>query len=554
MDLSQLQGMLSFQPTPEEQQRAMTQGLLMGGLGILSANAHNPRGAGPLGALGGAMPGLIGYNRLLEDAPKHRLQNAQGLLQMHKLQKDMDNQGFLRDFVTKFGMGGTPGASGALSAESSAGGAPGPTNAAAGRIPQQAANSIPPFEMLYAMGIDPKVVTGMRETHAMRMPDMQVSGNYAYDKRNVQPGFLPALNFSREGKGALSLPDPNTGLPVISPPQGALETFGAFEDVSKKADARYQLQTRPALGPNQPPTYMSTLDALGMGGQPPQAPQPQAPRQQAPQLTPQSFPRVTPQVQAQRDAEAGQIRAREQTGGGIPIQAVIPESRAGLAAGMSPVQGAELKGRESAEAKTGQLQAESVNGYRERVPQLTSTLRRLERLEQLTADDRTFAAAGAELKTQLGSIAQAVGLKINADKTANTEEYIAHVAELLKERLASKDYGSGTGVSNLDLLTAGRPLPEVMKTPGGRKQIIEAIRLDTQKSIVDMNAAVDHFDKNLSLKGFQFPSATQPQPAYGSQPQAAPIRARNPKTGQEAELRNGQWVTIDRRAGASGRF
>jgi hypothetical protein len=547
LDLQNLQGMLSFEPTPEERQRAMTQGLLMGGLGILGANAQNPRGAGPMGALSGAIPGLLAYNEILDRAPKQRLQNAQGLLQMNRLQKDMDNQGFLRDFVTKFGMGGTPVASGALGAEQAAGGAPGPTNAAAGRIPQAAANSIPPFEMLYAMGIDPKVVTGMRETHAMRMPDMQVSGNYAYDKRNVQPGFLPALNFSREGKGALSLPDPKTGLPVISPPQGALETFGAFEDVSKKADARYQLQTRPPLGPNQPPTYMSTLDALGMGGQPPQAPQPQAPR---PQMTPQSFPRVTPQVQAQRDAEAAQIRAREQTGGGIPIQAVIPESRA---AGMSPVQAAEVKGRESAESKTGQLQAESVNGYRERVPQLTSTLRRLDRLEQLTADDKTFAAAGAELKTQLGSIAQAVGLKINADKTANTEEYIAHVAELLKERLASKDYGSGTGVSNLDLLTAGRPLPEVMKTPQGRQQIIKALRMDTQRSIGDMNSAVEHFDKNLSLKGFQFPSSTQQQPAYGGQT-AAPIRARNPKTGQEAELRNGQWVTIDRRAGASGRF
>jgi hypothetical protein len=102
-------------------------------------------------------------------------------------------------------------------------------------------------------------------------------------------------------------------------------------------------------------------------------------------------------------------------------------------------------------------------------------------------------------------------------------------------------------------LTAGRPLPEVMKTPQGRQQIIKALRMDTQRSIGDMNSAVEHFDKNLSLKGFQFPSSTQQQPAYGGQT-AAPIRARNPKTGQEAELRTGQWVTIDRRAGASGRF
>jgi hypothetical protein len=548
MDLSQLQGMLSFQPTPEEQQRAMTQGLLMGGLGILGANAQNPRGAGRMAPLAGAMPGLIGYNRMMEDAPKHRLQNVQGLLQLQKLKKDIDNQDTLRNFVSNFGMGGTPGASGALGAEMGAGGAPGPTNAAAGRIPQAAANSIPPFEMLYAMGIDPKVVTGMRETHAMRLPKMNVSNGYAYDERTVPQGFLPGLNFSREGKAALALIDPATGLPTISAPRGAPETFAGYEDITRRADARYQLQTRPPLGPNQPPTYMSTLDALGMGGQ--QTPAPQLPQ-------PPQAPRVDPlagRPPAERAAIQQVLQASREGRGlsvsvpPIPSSAVLPN-----AAGMSPVDQATVKGRDAAETKTGQLNAEAVQGFRDRVPQLTSTLRRLERLEQLTTDDRTFAAAGAELKTQLGSIAQAVGLKVNAEKTANTEEYIAHVAELLKERLASKDYGSGTGVSNLDLLTAGRPLPEVMKTPQGRQQIIKALRMDTQRSIGDMNSAVEHFDKNLSLKGFQFPSSTQQQPAYGGQT-AAPIRARNPKTGQEAELRNGQWVTIDRRAGASGRF
>jgi hypothetical protein len=542
--------LLSFQATPEEQQRAMNMGLLTGGLGILSQNAVKPRGSGALGALGGALPGMAMYQNMMDHAPRQRLQNVQGLLAVNKMQKDMAAQDMLRQFV--MGQGGMPGAQGALGDELAAGGQPGPTNAAAGRIPQATAGQVPGFGMRAAGGVPGETVKVLMEDWKLRNPEMKVDGGYAYNPRAIQPGFMPALNFSREGKGAMALPDPRTGLPVIRPPEGALETFGAFEDVSKRADAKYQLQTQPPLSPNQPPRYMSTLDALGLGGQPiPQTPAPQAPR---PQMTPQSFPRVTPQVQAQRDAEAGQIRAREQTGGGIPIQAVIPESRAGIPAGMSPVDQAVVKGREAAESETGQLQAKSVNGYRERVPQLTSTLRRLERLEQLTSDDKTFAAAGAELKTQLGSIAQAVGLKINAEKTANTEEYIAHVAELLKERLASKDYGSGTGVSNLDLLTGGRPLPEVMKTPQGRQQIIQALRLDTQRSIGDMNAAVDHFDKNLSLKGFSFPSATQQQQSYG-QTQAAPIRARNPKTGQEAELRNGQWVTIDRRSrGASGNF
>jgi hypothetical protein len=124
----------------------------------------------------------------------------------------------------------------------------------------------------------------------------------------------------------------------------------------------------------------------------------------------------------------------------------------------------------------------------------------------MTKDDATFAAAGAELKKQFGSIAQAFNLKVQVDKTASSEAYLAHIAELLKERMASKDYGSGSGVSNLDLLAGGKPLPELARTPLGRQLIIEGMKRDIQRNLGDIEAVRDYWDENKSLGRFRFPS------------------------------------------------
>lgn len=150
--------------------------------------------------------------------------------------------------------------------------------------------------------------------------------------------------------------------------------------------------------------------------------------------------------------------------------------------------------------------AKRVQDLEAKIPNLLSVSRRLDRMSELTKDDATYAAAGAELKTTLGSIVQATGLKVNEKKTANSEEYIAHVAELLKDRLASKDYGSGTGVSNLDILAAQKPLPEFAKTAAGRMQLIQALKADTERNLRDAQAARDYFDTNSGLRGFRFPS------------------------------------------------
>lgn len=59
-------------------------------------------------------------------------------------------------------------------------------------------------------------------------PDMQVSNGYAYDKNRIGAGYLPQLNMSQDGKASMVQIGPD-GLPVVSAPRGAVETFGAYQ-------------------------------------------------------------------------------------------------------------------------------------------------------------------------------------------------------------------------------------------------------------------------------------------------------------------------------------
>ena len=59
-------------------------------------------------------------------------------------------------------------------------------------------------------------------------PDMQVTNGYAYDKNRVGAGYLPSLSTSQDGKTSM-VQIGLDGLPVVSAPKGAMETFGGYQ-------------------------------------------------------------------------------------------------------------------------------------------------------------------------------------------------------------------------------------------------------------------------------------------------------------------------------------
>ena len=59
-------------------------------------------------------------------------------------------------------------------------------------------------------------------------PDMQVTNGYAYDKNKLGAGFMPSLSTSQDGKTSM-VRIGQDGLPVVSSPQGALDTYNSYQ-------------------------------------------------------------------------------------------------------------------------------------------------------------------------------------------------------------------------------------------------------------------------------------------------------------------------------------
>ncbi len=113
------------------------------------------------------------------------------------------------------------------------------------------------------LGIDPRVIQadiefngGKKVAEFMEQrgrPDMQVTNGYAYDKNRLGAGFMPSLSTSQDGKTAMTRIGPD-GMPFVSAPQGALDTFNGYQRAQQKAQADYDPFIVPAQAGNPSPT------------------------------------------------------------------------------------------------------------------------------------------------------------------------------------------------------------------------------------------------------------------------------------------------------------
>lgn len=450
-----------------------TMAMLSAAGGLLQAGgpSRQPTSLGQ-GLSQGLMGGMQGY----QQANQFQTQQLQQKMMMEKLKKEMQQQEAL---AALYGKGAQP--QGMPSAGA------GQTSPDMAGVPMQNPSGGPSLDQLGALAASGVKIDDLLGVYKLQHPDMQVHGGFAYDPRTITPGFIPQAQITPQGQGVSMMPGAPGSVPTVAPLPGSLDTAGQFADVGEAAKARRD-------------PMMGVLDAQGR-------PTP---------MTRESFSQTYGGVNAPAGGVDRPLGQTSDVFGYAPtepdalakVQAAakkgqtatfsVDPSRSG---GMGPTPAASVAAKTAAEGD-----AKRVLELEAKIPSLLSVSRRLDRMAALNHDDNTYAAAGAELKTTLGSIAQSFGLNVNQAKTANSEEYLAHVAELLKDRLATKDYGSGTGISNLDLLSAQKPLPELAKTAQGRTQLINALKADAQRNLGDAQAARDYFDENQGLRNFRFPS------------------------------------------------
>jgi len=365
----------------------------------------------------------------------------------------------------------------------------------------------------------------------------QIGGNIvAYDKDN--PGgarvvaSFPTTN--QAGFSTSTVPDSTspTGYRVQLTP-GASEAYAQQQTIGEQAKADFDIVKVPMSdGSTREMTRRQYADMLrGQGTQ-------AAPSQGAPQvfrvLDEQSAETLARQLQERgvsnfqvttKPASSTQPAAQPQPTGGMP----------GITTGRTTEQTNEEAARAAGRTDLYKENTKRFSEFDGNIRSLGAVSRTLERLLALNNSGQTFTNAGANFKSQLSSIGQALGLDINVDRLAASETYQAQIAELLKQRLGSKDYGSGTGVSNLDLIAASAPLPELVRSAQGQRQIIQALAQDAKESIEDMESYRAYYRSNRgNMDGFRYPSESraqerlariqqmQPRPEAGVQPSAQP--------------------------------
>jgi hypothetical protein len=87
---------------------------------------------------------------------------------------------------------------------------------------------------------------------------MKVSNGFAYDENRVGPGYLPQLNTSQDGKTSMVQIGAD-GLPVVSAPSGALNTYAGYRNVDESAKANFDPVTITPQGQNPQMTSRGAL-------------------------------------------------------------------------------------------------------------------------------------------------------------------------------------------------------------------------------------------------------------------------------------------------------
>lgn len=229
-------------------------------MGLLDTFLGTPDQTRALGLLGAQMmsgntgQGFLSANEYLSDAPKRRMQSQLMEAQLQETLAQADERKLKReqaDRQAKLMESFFPGMAG--------GGAPGGAGAPAGNdilslaqkfgIPPQAIQA----DIVFNGG---KKISELLAKHGSR--DMQVTNGYAYDKNNLGPGFMPFLNTSQSGQTSMGRIGPD-GLPVVSAPRGAMETYGAYRGIDEGTKANFDTVT---VNPAGQPPQMTTRGAL----------------------------------------------------------------------------------------------------------------------------------------------------------------------------------------------------------------------------------------------------------------------------------------------------
>lgn len=125
---------------------------------------------------------------------------------------------------------------------------------------------------------------------------------------------------------------------------------------------------------------------------------------------------------------------------------------------------------------------------------LLSTLGRMEKL-----NPKVYEAGGADAKLGAANFLAGIGVNVDAEKLANSQEFDALATKAVMDSLGGS---LGVGVSNADVAFMKKTVPQLGHSMEARKQMITFMRDKANGKIQMWNDAQNYAFKNKGLKGF----------------------------------------------------
>lgn len=170
----------------------------------------------------------------------------------------------------------------------------------------------------------------------------------------------------------------------------------------------------------------------------------------------------------------------------------------------APAQGSQFGVSDPEAGKMRQMGMESgrkiLDAERALVSKDTAALKTIQEMSELNQSGQVMTGPFAGPLFEAKRAAHLMGVR-DDPQVAATEKY--EKLKLTQLRDSLKAYGSGTGISNLDLITAQKTLPGLENTPEGRQLIIDYMQGQIFTNIKNFQDAEKYFTTNRTLDGFE---------------------------------------------------
>jgi hypothetical protein len=260
-------------------------------------------------------------------------------------------------------------------------------------------------------------------------PDLEFKDGVWYNKASGEP-VRGGAGVNPQGFGYQTTVGPNGQISLGMLP-GAAGVYGAQQDIGNESQARFDLRTVPATGPNLPPRFASRLELLG-GSKP------------APVAPP--------------------------AGGAAPAPgaAVAP----GTAAGMTPAQEQELAATATQNTEIAKNYGKIYNDLQNASMQNPAKVAKVKRIGALLGDFEGGKLSGVGV--DIAKLANSAGFKIDG-KLPNKEAAEALTNEVALELRSTADGAGMPGaMSDADRQFLKNMTPQMAQTAEGRRTIIES--------------------------------------------------------------------------------